>query len=118
MMNAVNSIENTSEQCLHRGEEGMDNFCLKLNEIRAEIEEMMKYNEPKMPHIAVSAVITSNQLVRIKKMSQITERLETIATLQVDIEVAPIQFVIWIGATSILKYQSFFTMLEIMIFIS
>jgi len=24
----------------------MDNFCLKLNEIRAEIEEIMKYNEP------------------------------------------------------------------------
>ena len=46
MMNAVNSIENTSEQYLHRGEEGMDNFCLKLNEIRAEVEEMMKYNEP------------------------------------------------------------------------
>ena len=41
----VNSIENTSEQYLHRGEEGVDNFCLKLNEIRAEIEEMMKYNE-------------------------------------------------------------------------
>ena len=46
MMNAVNSIENTSEQCLHRGEEGIENFCLKLNEIRAEIEEMMKYSEP------------------------------------------------------------------------
>ena len=46
MMIAVNSIENTSEQYLHRGEEGMDNLCLKLNEIRAEIEEMMKYNEP------------------------------------------------------------------------
>ena len=45
MMNAVNSIANTSEQYLHRGEEGVDNFCLKLNEIRAEIEEMMKYNE-------------------------------------------------------------------------
>ena len=24
----------------------MDNFYLKLNEIRAEVEEMMKYNEP------------------------------------------------------------------------
>ena len=24
----------------------MGNFCLKLNEIRAEIEEMMRYNEP------------------------------------------------------------------------
>ena len=47
MMNAVNSIENTSKQYLHRGEEGMDNFRLKLNGIRAESEEMMKYNEPK-----------------------------------------------------------------------
>ena len=46
MVNAMNSIENTSKQYLHRGEEGMDNFCLKLNEIRAESEEMMKYNEP------------------------------------------------------------------------
>ena len=54
----------------------------------------------KKPLIAVSAVISSNQLLRI--------RLETTATLQVDIEVAPTQFVIWIGATSILKYQSFF----------
>ena len=78
MMNAVNSIENTSEQYLHRGEEGMDNFCLKLNEIRAKIEEMMKYNEPidmsagderhlKKPLIAVSAVISLNQLLRIKR---------------------------------------------------
>ena len=47
MMNAVNSSENTSKQYLHRGEEGMDNFCLKLNGIWAESEEMMKYNEPK-----------------------------------------------------------------------
>ena len=58
----------------------------------------------KMPVIAVFAVISSNQLLRI--------RLETTATLQVDIVVAPTQFVIWISATSFLKYQSFFTMLK------
>ena len=58
----------------------------------------------KMPVIAVFAVISSNQLLRI--------RLETTVTLQVDIVVAPTQFVIWISATSFLKYQSFFTMLK------
>ena len=62
----------------------------------------------KMPVIAVSAAISSNQLLRIRF------RLETTATLQVDIEdqVAPAQFVVWISATSFLKYQSFFTMLK------
>ena len=54
----------------------------------------------KMPVIAVFAVISSNQLLRI--------RLETTATLQVDIVVAPTQFVIWISATSFFEIPVIF----------
>ena len=46
MLNVVNSIDNTSQQHIYRGEDCMENFCFKLNEIRTEIEDMMKYNEP------------------------------------------------------------------------
>ena len=78
------------------------------NTMSPKICQQLMRDTLKMPVIAVSAAISSNQLLRIRF------RLETTATLQVDIEdqVAPAQFVVWISATSFLKYQSFFTMLK------
>ena len=44
MLNLVNSIDNTNKELLYRGDDAVDVFCNKINEIRDEIKERMQEN--------------------------------------------------------------------------
>ena len=45
MLNMVNAVDNTNYEYLYRGEDAVDVFCKKLNEIREGIKEKMKENK-------------------------------------------------------------------------
>ena len=42
MLNLVNAVDNTNQEFLHRGDDAVDVFCKKINEIRDEIKEKMQ----------------------------------------------------------------------------
>ena len=44
MLNMVNAVDNTNFEFMYRGEDAVDVFCQKLNEIRAEEKEKMGEN--------------------------------------------------------------------------
>ena len=45
MLNLVNAVDNTNQEFLYRGDDAVDVFCKKMNEIRDEIKEKMKENK-------------------------------------------------------------------------
>ena len=45
MLNLVNSIDNTHHEFLYRGDDAVDVFCNKINEIRDDIKERMQENK-------------------------------------------------------------------------
>ena len=45
MLNLVNAVDNTNQEFLYRGDDAVDVFCKKINEIRDEIKEKMKENK-------------------------------------------------------------------------
>ena len=45
MLNLVNAVDNTNQEFLYRGDDAVDVFCKKINEIRDEIKEQMKENK-------------------------------------------------------------------------
>ena len=45
MLNLVNAVDNTNQEFLYRGDDAVDVFCNKINEIRDEIKEKMKENK-------------------------------------------------------------------------
>ena len=42
MLNLVNAVDNTNQEFLYRGDDAVDVFCKKINEIREEIKEKMQ----------------------------------------------------------------------------
>ena len=42
MLNLVNAVDNTNQEFLYRGDDAVDVFCKKINEIRDEIKEKCK----------------------------------------------------------------------------
>ena len=42
MLNLVNAVDNTNQEFLYRGDDAVDVFCKKINEIRDEIKEKMQ----------------------------------------------------------------------------
>ena len=40
----MNAVDNTNQEFLYRGDDAVDVFCNKINEIRDEIKEKMKEN--------------------------------------------------------------------------
>ena len=44
MLNLVNAVDTTNQEFLYRGDDAVDVFCKKINEIRDEIKEKMKEN--------------------------------------------------------------------------
>ena len=42
MLNLVNAVENTNQEFLYRGDDAVDVFCQKINEIRDEIKQKMQ----------------------------------------------------------------------------
>ena len=42
MLNLVNAVDNTNQEFLHRGDDAVDVFCKKINEIRDAIKEKMQ----------------------------------------------------------------------------
>ena len=45
MLNLVNAVDDTNQDFLYRGDDAVDVFCNKINEIRDEIKEKMKENK-------------------------------------------------------------------------
>ena len=45
MLNLVNAVDNTNQEFLYRGDDAVDVFCKKINDIREEIKEKMKENK-------------------------------------------------------------------------
>ena len=45
MLNLVNAVDDTNQEFLYRGDDAVDVFCNKINEIRDEIKEKMKENK-------------------------------------------------------------------------
>ena len=45
MLNLVNAVDNTNQEFLYRGDDAVDVFCKKINEIRDEIKEKMQENK-------------------------------------------------------------------------
>ena len=42
MLNVVNAVDNTNQEFLYRGDDAVDVFCQKINEIRDEIKQKMQ----------------------------------------------------------------------------
>ena len=42
MLNLVNAVDNTNQEFLYRGDDAVDIFCNKINEIRDEIKKECK----------------------------------------------------------------------------
>ena len=42
MLNLVNAVDNTNQECLYRGADAVDVFCNKINEIGDEIKKECK----------------------------------------------------------------------------
>ena len=110
MLNVVNSIDNTSQPYLYRGEDCLDHFVNKLREVKKDIFDKMNVNKP--------MDITDEQEAEFRKatdvqyviriLNQKIQKSETTVILLVSIEVVLTKNVIWIIHLDISRYQYFF----------
>ena len=124
MLNLVNAVDNTNQEFLYRGDDAVDVFCKKINEIREEIKEKMKENKEilmtdedrKDFETATHCFICGDRFKKAYKTEKQrnTKKFETIVVLQVSIEGVLIAFVISTFVIDILKYQYFFITWRIM----
>ena len=105
MLNLVNAVDNTNQEFLYRGDDAVDVFCNKINEIRDEIKEKMKENREiqmtdedkknlKLLLTALYVVINLRTPIRRRKKQRNTKKFATIVILQVSTEGVLIAFVI------------------------
>ena len=112
--------DNTNQEFLYRGDDAVDVFCKKINEIREEIKEKMKENKEILMTdedrkdfetgllTALYVVINLRTHVRMKKEQRNTKKLETTVILLVSTEVVLIAYVISTTVINSLRYQYFF----------
>ena len=85
MLNLVNAVENTNQEFLYRGDDAVDVFCNKINEIRDEIKEKMQEKKEiemtdedkkmKLLLTALYVVINLRTHIRMKKKQRNTKKL-------------------------------------------
>ena len=105
MLNLVNAVADTNQEFLYRGDDAVDVFCKKINEIRDEIKEKMQEKkeiemtdeDKKDFETATHCFICGDKFknsYKNEKKQRNTKKFATIVILQVSTEVVLIAYVI------------------------
>ena len=119
MLNLVNAVDNTNQEFLYRGDDAVDVFCKKINEIREEIKEKMQEKkeiemtdeDKKDFETATHCFLCGdrfNETYKTEKEAEKYKKVRDHCHFTVGIEVVLIAYVISITVIDILKYQYFF----------
>ena len=102
MLNLVNAVDNTNQEFLYRGDDAVDIFCKKINEVRDEIKERMQENkeiemtdaDKKTPTHCFTCGDKLKNSYKNEKEAEKYKKCATTVILLVSIEVVLIAYVI------------------------